>query len=99
MKIESLVRRLGTRFAALTLIAILSLLGAACGWENSTNNAAGASGGRTEKGVAPEDTSQGSGATTEKSDADASVSGEAAELARAEVGLERCIGGVSKPEA
>ncbi len=86
MKIESLVRRPGTRFAALTLIAILAFGGAACGGGDPTDNAAGASGGRVEKGVAPKSTGQGSGTITEKTDADVAHSGEAAELARAEVG-------------
>jgi hypothetical protein len=88
LRIESLLRRLGTRLAALTLIAILALAGVACGGEDSTDNAARASGGRTEKGAAPESTGQGSETTTEKTDADVAVSGEAAALARAEVGRE-----------
>jgi hypothetical protein len=88
LRIESLLRRHGTRLAALTLIAVLALPGAACGGEDSTDNAAGASGGRTEKGAAPESTGQGSETTIEKTDADVAVSGEAAELARDEVGRE-----------
>ena len=69
LRIESLFRRLGKRFAALTLISILALGGAACGGEGSADSAAGASGGRTEKGVAPEKTGQGSETTTEKTNA------------------------------
>ncbi len=88
LRIESLFRKLGKRFAALTLIAILALGGAACGGEGSADNAAGASSGRTEKGVAPEKAGQGSETTTEKTNADVALSGEAAELARAEVGRE-----------
>ncbi len=100
MRIESLARKFGKKFAALTLIAVLVLAGTACGGEGSTGNAPGASGGRSTNGTAPENTGQSSESTTsldtshdggaaeettvaENTDA---ASGEAAELARAEVG-------------
>jgi hypothetical protein len=97
LRIESLARRFGTRFAVLTLIATLVLTGTACGGEDSTGNAPGAPGERSDNGAAPEstasrDASQTGAAeettVTEKTDAGVAASDEPAEFARAEVGPE-----------